>query len=86
MSATVTVSKGRNGKFRVTLTSARGKELLTSEPFSDKRSAAGVVRSLRGALPNDTAFVDSTTERNDRASTNGTATAKPATRRPRQTR
>jgi uncharacterized protein YegP (UPF0339 family) len=77
MSATVTVSKARNGKFRVTLSSARGKELLVSETFSDKRSAAGVVRSLRGVLPDTTSFVDSTNE------TNGRATA--GTRRPRKT-
>jgi uncharacterized protein YegP (UPF0339 family) len=83
MSATVTVSKARNGKFRVTLASSRGKELLVSDPFTDKRAAAGVVRSLKGVLPSDTTFVDSTSNGNGRATT---AAATTATRRPRRTK
>jgi hypothetical protein len=84
MSATVTVSKGRNGKFRVSLVSSRGKELLVSDPFSDKRTAAGVVRSLKGVLPSDTTFVDTTSNGNGRVAANGAAKKAAAT--PRRTR
>jgi hypothetical protein len=85
MSATVTVSKGRNGKFRVSLVSSRGKELLVSDPFTDKRTAAGVVRSLKGVLPSDTTFVDSTSNGNGRVAAKKTAAAgkAPAARRTR---
>ena len=58
MSARVVVSKGRTGKFRVALETAQGRILLSSDQFEDKRSAAGLVRSLKGVLPSSTVFED----------------------------
>jgi uncharacterized protein YegP (UPF0339 family) len=58
MSAKVVTSKGRTGKFRVVLETAQGKTLLSSDQFQDKRTAAGLVRSLKGVLPSNTVFED----------------------------
>jgi uncharacterized protein YegP (UPF0339 family) len=58
MSAKVVTSKGRTGKFRVVLETAQGRTLLSSDQFEDKRTAAGLVRSLKGVLPTNTVFED----------------------------
>ena len=58
MAARVVVSKGRTGKFRVALETAQGRILLSSDQFEDKRSAAGLVRSLKGVLPTGTVYED----------------------------
>jgi uncharacterized protein YegP (UPF0339 family) len=71
MSARVVVSKGRTGKFRVALETAQGRMLLSSDQFEDKRTAAGLVRSLKGVLPSNTVFEDKS------AGGNGTSQARP---------
>jgi uncharacterized protein YegP (UPF0339 family) len=58
MAARVVVSKGRTGKFRVALETAQGRILMSSDQFADKRSAAGLVRSLKSLLPTGTVFED----------------------------
>ena len=58
MAARVVVSKGRTGKFRVALETAQGRILLSSDQFEDERSAAGLVRSLKGVLPTGTVYED----------------------------
>jgi uncharacterized protein YegP (UPF0339 family) len=52
------MSKGRTGKFRVALQTAQGRILMSSDQFEDKRTAAGLVRSLKNLLPSGTVFED----------------------------
>jgi uncharacterized protein YegP (UPF0339 family) len=71
MAARVVVSKGRTGKFRVALQTAQGRIVMSSDQFEDKRSAAGVVRSLKSLLPTGTVFEDTSTNADSKSAADG---------------
>ena len=60
MPAKLVVSSNKKKQLVVQLESAAGKTLLTAGPFTDKRSVAGLRRTLKTVLSDSVAYEDQT--------------------------
>ena len=60
MPARLVVSSNKKKQLVVQLESAAGKTLLTAGPFTDKRSVAGLRRTLKTVLSDSVAYEDQT--------------------------
>jgi hypothetical protein len=78
--AKLVVSSNKKKQLVVQLESAAGKTLLTAGPFTDKRSVAGLRRTLKSVLADSVGYEDQTAKVAEKPA--ATAAVKPATVKP----